>query len=408
MSSDISNSGHKPDGGSSQPKAPPASRPKFWNDPQKRSLLFQVLLLAVLGTFFYSIVNNTLTNLEQRGITTGFDFLFQEAGFGISQTLVDYTEESTYGMTFVIGLLNTILVAVMGIIAATILGFTIGVARLSDNWLISKISATYIEIFRNIPLLLQIFFWYFAVLRALPHPRQSLEFVGSFLNNRGLIVPAPVAESGFGLVLVALVFGCIASWFVVRWAHARQDRTGQQFHTVWACLGLIVGLPLLVFLFAGMPMSLDHPELKGFNFRGGITVIPELIALWLALTIYTASFIAETVRAGILAVSHGQTEAASALGLSKGKVLRFIVIPQSMRVIIPPLTSQYLNLTKNSSLATAIGYPDLVNVFAGTTLNQTGQAIEVIAMTMALYLTLSLVTSLFMNWYNARMQLTER
>jgi len=408
MSSNTSNPGHKPDGDSPQPKAAPENQTKFWNDPKKRSLLFQVLLLSVLGFFFYTVVSNTLNNLEQRGITTGFDFLTQTAGFGISQTLVEYTEESTYGMTFVVGLLNTILVAVMGIIAATILGFTMGVARLSDNWLISKIAATYIEIFRNIPLLLQIFFWYFAVLRTLPHPRQSMEFLGSFLNNRGLIIPSPVAEDGFGIVFAAFLVACVGSWLMARWAHKRQDATGQQFPIFWASVGLIVGLPLLMFLFAGMPMSLDHPELKGFNFRGGMTIIPELIALWLALTIYTASFIAETVRAGILAVSHGQTEAASALGLPKGKTLRFVIIPQAMRVIIPPLTSQYLNLTKNSSLATAIGYPDLVNVFAGTTLNQTGQAIEVIAMTMALYLALSLFMSLFMNWYNARMQLTER
>ncbi|MCV6612197.1 MAG: amino acid ABC transporter permease [Amphritea sp.] len=408
MSSDIPNSGHKPDGGSKQPKASPASRPKFWNDPQKRSLLFQTLLIASLGFFFYSVIDNTLTNLEQRGITTGFDFLTQEAGFGISMTLIDYTEASSYGATFVVGLLNTVLVAVLGIIAATILGFIIGVARLSDNWLISKIAAAYIETFRNLPLLLQIFFWYFAVLQTLPHPRQSLEFLGSFFNNRGLITPAPVPEDGFGLVWGALVVACVASWLMSRWAHKRQDLTGQQFPIFWASVGLIIGLPLLMFLLAGAPMSIDHPELKGFNFRGGLTIIPELIALWLALSIYTAAFIAETVRAGILAVSHGQTEAASALGLSKGKTLRFIVIPQAMRVIIPPLTSQYLNLTKNSSLATAVGYPDLVSVFAGTTLNQTGQAIEVIAMTMTVYLTLSLLTSLFMNWYNARMQLTER
>ena len=402
MSTDISNSGNAPKDN------PPESKPKFWNDPRKRALLFQLLLLCGLGVVFYIIVDNTLTNLEQRGITTGFDFLTQQAGFGVSLSLIEYTETATYGRTFVVGLLNTMLVAVMGIIGATILGFLLGVARLSDNWLISRISAVYIETFRNIPLLLQIFFWYFAVLRALPHPRQSLEFLGMFLNNRGFIMPAPVTGDGFELVTGALVAGILASWLVSRWAHKRQNDTGQQFPIFWASVGLIIGLPLLAFFVAGMPVSLDHPELKGFNFRGGMTVIPELIALWLALTIYTAAFIGETVRAGILAVSHGQTEAASALGLSKARILRFVVIPQSLRVIIPPLTSQYLNLTKNSSLATAIGYPDLVNVFAGTTLNQTGQAIEVIAMTMALYLALSLLTSLFMNWYNARIKLVER
>ncbi|MEH6575635.1 MAG: amino acid ABC transporter permease [Amphritea sp.] len=408
MSSDISNSGNTPQDNVPKGQLPPESKPKFWNDPRKRSLLFQILLLCGIGMVFYTIINNTLTNLDQRGITTGFDFISEKAGFGISMSLVEFTAESTYGWVFVIGLLNTILVAVLGIIGATILGFILGVARLSDNWLISKFSAVYIETFRNIPLLLQIFFWYFAVLRALPQPRQSIEFLGTFLNNRGFITPAPVAGEGFGLVVIALIVGILASWLTVRWAHKRQDESGKQFPILWTCVGLVVGLPLLAFFAAGMPISLDHPELKGFNFRGGLTIIPELIALWLALTIYTAAFIGETVRAGILAVSHGQTEAASALGLSKGRVLRFIVIPQAMRVIIPPLTSQYLNLTKNSSLATAIGYPDLVNVFAGTTLNQTGQAIEVIAMTMALYLTLSLLTSLFMNWYNAKMQLSER
>lgn len=408
MSSDISNSGHNPEGGPAKPKAPPLNKPKFWNDPKKRSLLFQVLLLSALGFVFYSIIDNTLTNLEQRGITTGFDFLTREAGFGIAMSLIDYTEASSYGMTFIVGLMNTILIALMGIFAATILGFLLGVARLSDNWLISKASTIYIETFRNIPLLLQIFFWYYAVLRTLPHPRQSMEFFGTFLNNRGFIMPAPVAEDGFGLVLFGFFAAIVGSWFLSRWSRKRQELTGQQFPVFLTSLGLIVGVPLILFMFSGMPLGLDHPELKGFNFKGGITVIPELIALWFALSIYTAAFIAETVRAGILAVSHGQTEAATALGMSKAKTLRLIVIPQALRVVIPPLTSQYLNLTKNSSLATAIGYPDLVNVFAGTTLNQTGQAIEVIAMTMAVYLTLSLLTSTFMNWYNSRIQLTER
>jgi general L-amino acid transport system permease protein len=308
----------------------------------------------------------------------------------------------------VVGLLNTIMVSVLGIIAATILGFILGIARLSDNWIVSRIAAVYIETFRNIPLLLQMFFWYFAVLRTLPSPRQSIEFLGSYLNIRGLSMPAPVPEEGFSLVVIVFFVGIVAAWLVSRWAHKRQDATGQTFPVFWTGVGLIIGLPLLTFFVAGMPVGLDHPELKGFNFRGGMTLIPELVALWLALSIYTAAFIAETVRAGILAVPHGQIEAASALGLPKVRTLRLIIIPQAMRVIIPPLTSQYLNLTKNSSLATAIGYPDLVAVFAGTTLNQTGQAIEVIMMTMAVYLTLSIVTSVFMNWYNKRMALVER
>lgn len=386
----------------------PGKNVKFWNDPAKRALLFQILLILVLGSFIWFIVDNTLNNLEQRGITTGFSFLGQEAGFGIPLSLIEYSEVSSYGRTFLVGLLNTVLVSLLGIIAATILGFILGVARLSDNWLIAKLSAIYIEIFRNIPLLLQIFFWYFAVLRALPSPRQSIEFLGSYLNIRGLSMPAPVAEPGFHLVWVALAVAVVASGFLTRWAHKRQDATGQIFPTPWVVAGLIIGLPLLTFLLSGAPLSLDHPELRGFNFRGGMTIIPEFVALWLALTIYTAAFIAETVRGGILAVPYGQIEAASALGLPKRRTLRLIVIPQAMRVIIPPLTSQYLNLTKNSSLATAIGYPDLVSVFAGTTLNQTGQAIEIISMTMAVYLTLSILTSLFMNWYNKRVALVER
>ncbi|MBN3564568.1 amino acid ABC transporter permease [Aliamphritea spongicola] len=388
--------------------APVGEKTRFWNDPAKRAILFQVLLIGAILLFAGFLISNTLNNLEQRGITTGFGFLSQKAGFGIPLTLIEYNEASTYGATFWVGLLNTLLVSVLGIIAATILGFIMGVARLSDNWLIAKLSSVYIEVFRNIPLLLQIFFWYFAVLRTLPSPRQSIEFMGSFLNIRGLSMPAPVAESGFSLVVGAFVVGIVLTFVMTRWAHKRQDETGQIFPTFWAGIGLIVGLPLVVFLFAGMPMHLDYPVLKGFNFRGGMTLIPELVALWLALTIYTAAFIAETVRAGILAVPKGQLEAAFALGLPKVRTLRLIVIPQAMRVIIPPLTSQYLNLAKNSSLAAAVAYPDLVAVFAGTTLNQTGQAVEIMSMTMAVYLTMSILTSLFMNWYNKRMSLIER
>jgi general L-amino acid transport system permease protein len=380
----------------------------FWNDPGKRALLFQILMALGIAAFLLVIINNTLSNLEQRGITTGFAFLNVEAGFGILQTLIPYTEADSYGRTFFVGLLNTILVSVLGIIAATFLGFFLGVGRLSKNWLIAKLCTVYIEIFRNIPLLLQIFFWYFAVLRTLPSPRQSMEFFGSFLNVRGLYVPEPVGTEGFGYVWIAFFIGLIATYLMQKWATRRQEATGQDFPVLYASIGLIVGLPLVVFLLMGMPLTLEHPELKGFNFVGGMTLIPELMALWLALTIYTAAFIAEIVRGGILSVPNGQLEAASALGLPRGRTLRFIIIPQAMRVIIPPLTSQYLNLTKNSSLATAIGYPDLVSVFAGTTLNQTGQAIEVIFMTMAVYLTLSVLTSIFMNWYNSRKALIER
>ncbi|WP_207062124.1 amino acid ABC transporter permease [Motiliproteus sp. SC1-56] len=387
----------------------PSSKPKFWNDPDKRAMLFQVLMILAIVGFFYYVINNALTNLDNRGITTGFGFLSQAAGFDILLTLVPFDSSYSFGRTFIVGLLNTLLVSFLGIILATLLGFVMGVARLSHNWLVAKVAAVYIETFRNIPLLLQIFFWYVAVLQTLPSPRQSIELgAGSFLNIRGLYIPSPVFESGFSAVVIALVATIIGIVFLVRWNHKRQDATGKYFPVGWASLALLIVVPGLVFLLAGSPLSWDYPELRGFNFRGGTTIIPELIALLLALTIYTGTFIAETVRAGILAVSHGQTEAAHALGLSNSRTLRLVVIPQAMRVIIPPLTSQHLNLIKNSSLATAIGYPDLVSVFMGTTLNQTGQAIEIIFMTMAVYLTINLLVSLFMNWYNKRVALVER
>ena len=379
-----------------------------WNDPRLRALVFQALFLAAVLALAGFIVHNTLANLASRGISTGFGFLSTEAGFGIIQTLIDYSETSTFGRTFIVGLLNTLLVSLLGIVLATLLGFVIGVARLSGNWLVAKLAAAYVEIFRNIPLLLQIFFWYFAVLRALPRPRDSLALGDvAFLNLRGLYLPRPLLEPGFGWVLAAAAAGLLAALLLARWAK-RQLTTGRGFPTARAVLGLVVLPPVLAFAATGGPLGWELPALKGFNFRGGVTVIPELAALLLALSIYTAAFIAEIVRAGILAVPKGQTEAAAALGLKRGQVLRLVVIPQALRVIIPPLTSQYLNLLKNSSLATAIGYPDLVNVFAGTTLNQTGQAVEVIAMTMAVYLTISLAISLLMNWYNARIALTER
>lgn len=390
-----------------QDEAP--TKPPFWNDPEKRALIFQVLIVAAVFAFFAYIFNNTLHNLEKRGISTGFDFLSNEAGFGILMSLIPYDETYSFGRTFLVGLLNTILVSFLGIIFATIIGFIMGIARLSKNWLINKIATVYIETFRNIPLLLQILFWYFAMLPLLPHPKQSMSVGESFfLNSRGFYMPAPVFESAFIWVLAAFIVAVVAVIFIVRWARKRQAATGQQFHTVWVSLAILLGLPLLVYLLSGMPLSWDLPALKGFNFKGGMTIIPELAALLLALSIYTASFIAEIVRSGIQAVSHGQTEAASALGLRPGKTLQLVIIPQAMRVIIPQLTSQYLNLTKNSSLAAAVGYPDLVAVFAGTTLNQTGQAVEIIFMTMMVYLTISLLISLFMNWYNNKMALVER
>ncbi|MEH6470784.1 MAG: amino acid ABC transporter permease [Halopseudomonas sp.] len=386
----------------------PSSKPKFWNDPDKRAMLFQVLMvLTVLGFFAY-IISNALYNLESRGITTGFGFLSQSAGFEILLSLIPFDATYSFGRTFIVGLLNTLLVAALGVIFATIIGFVMGIARLSQNWLINKVATAYIEIFRNIPLLLQILFWYVAVLQPLPLPRASIELGGAFLNNRGLYMPWPIFESGFSLVMIALAIAIAAIVVLSRWNKKRQDATGQRFPIFWTSLGLLIGLPLLAYLLAGSPMSWDQPVLKGFNFKGGGVIIPELMALLIALSVYTGTFIAEIVRSGILAVSSGQSEAAHALGLSRAKTLRLIVVPQSMRVIIPPLTSQYLNLIKNSSLATAIGYPDLVSVFMGTTLNQTGQAIEIIFMTMAVYLTINLVVSMLMNIYNKRMALVER
>jgi len=387
----------------------PVKKTAWWNNAHNRALMFQALLAIAVVLFLFYIGNNALNNLAQRGITTGFAFLKQKAGFGIIQSLIPYDESNTYGRTFVVGLLNTVLVSVLGIFCATILGFIVGVARLSSNWLISKMAAIYIEIFRNLPLLLQIFFWYFAVLRTLPSPRNSMHLgEWAFLNIRGIYIPRPLYEQGFGLVVSALLFSVLAIIVLVRWAKRRQEKTGKQFPVLLTSLGIITTLPLITYFSAGSPLHWELPQLKGFNFRGGITIIPELAALLVALTVYTASLIAEIVRSGILSVSHGQTEAAYALGLLPGKTLRLVIIPQSMRVIIPQMTSQYLNLIKNSSLATAIGYPDLVAVFAGTTLNQAGQAIEIIAMTMAVYLTLSLTISYFMNWYNARSMLKER
>ncbi|APU73907.1 amino acid ABC transporter permease [Vibrio parahaemolyticus] len=387
---------------------PSGSKSLIYN-PAFRSAIFQIIAIAALVFFFYTIINNALNNLDARGIATGFGFLNQEAGFGIGLTLIEYNETYSYGRTFIVGLLNTALVSVLGIILATAIGFTMGVARLSTNWLVSRLAAVYIETFRNIPLLLQIFFWYFAVLQALPSARQSLSLGEAiFLNVRGLYFPAPVFNEGSGVVIAAFVIGLVATISISIWARNKQRLTGQQTPMGRIGLGLLVGLPLLVYFVAGMPISLEYPELKGFNFKGGISIIPELAALLLALSVYTAAFIAEIVRSGINAVSHGQTEAAMSLGLPRAKTLKLVVIPQALRIIIPPLTSQYLNLTKNSSLAMAIGYPDLVSVFAGTTLNQTGQAIEIIAMTMGVYLTLSLLTSALMNLYNRKVALVER
>jgi general L-amino acid transport system permease protein len=383
-------------------------RASFLNDPKVRSRIAQIVFLLLLFWLGYEIVHNTSANLAKLGKNVDFRFLSNTAGFDIIQRPIEYSRESTYLSAVVVGFINTVIVAILGIVFATIIGFIIGVMRLSSNWLLSKMATGYVEIVRNIPLLLQILFWYTAVLKPLPGPRESLSFLGfAYLNNRGLIIPRPIWAEGSAFVGIAFIVGCIGAIAVSRWARKRQERTGEQFHSFWTGLGLIIGLPLIAFLLAGLPVSFEYPELKGFNFVGGTTVLPELISLLLALSIYTASFIAEIVRAGIMAVSHGQSEAAHALGLRAQPTLRLVVIPQALRVIIPPLTSQYLNLTKNSSLAVAIAYPDLV-AMGGVVMNQSGRAVEIVIIWMIVYLALSLLTSLLMNWYNARVRLVER
>nr|WP_321444651.1 amino acid ABC transporter permease [uncultured Cohaesibacter sp.] len=391
-------------------KAGDASSAKgsIFNDPKVRGYIYQIVLIGVLVYLIWSIVQNTSHNLEKQNIASGFGFLDNTAGFLPNQSLIDLSATSTYAQALLAGLLNTLLIAVIGVFFATIVGFLVGIARLSKNWVISKMATVYIETVRNVPLLLQLFFWYFAVLRTVPHPKQSLDFGGGFfLNNRGFFMPQPVFGEGSSLILYALIVAILGIFILSRWAKKRQLATGERFPVFTTSIAILIGLPLLAYFVAGMPITYDLPALKGFNFAGGMKVIPEFVGLLLALTIYTGAFIAEIVRAGILAVSHGQTEAASALGLRPGPTLRLIIVPQAMRVIIPPLTSQYLNLTKNSSLAVAIAYPDIVSV-GGTVLNQTGQAIEVIGIWMLVYLSLSLITSMLMNWYNRSIALVER
>ena len=381
----------------------------FWYDQRVRGILFQVLVLLALLAFAAFIAYNTAQNLQRRGIASGFGFLWNTSGFDISFTLIPYKATDTYGRVLLVGILNTLFVSSIGVVLATVLGFVVGILRLSRNWLIARLATVYIETLRNIPLLLQIIFWYFAVLAALPGVRQSSLWFGFFsLNQRGFYMPAPVLEPGFSWVLASLVVAIGAAFAIGRWARLRRERTGQPFPTLRVNVALIVLLPAAVALLLGIPWSWEYPELAGFNYRGGTVLVPELLALLLALTLYTSAFIAEIVRSGILAVSRGQTEAAMAMGLRPGQVTRLVILPQALRVIVPPLTSQYLNLTKNSSLAIAIAYPELVAVFAGTTLNQTGQAIETIAITMLVYLTISLSISAFMNWYNRRIALVER
>ncbi len=394
--------GKEPEGLKEQAAVP------FWNDPGKRSILYQIGVALMVGLLGYYLISNTLANLERQAIATGFGFLEKESAFEIGESLVSYSAADSYGRALVVGALNTMLVALIGITLTVILGTLIGIARLSSNWLISKMAGVYIEVFQDIPILLQLFFWYALFYNVLPAPKLALHpFAGLFLSNRGLVFAVPESHASHKYMALAFVVGCIAVYFLRRWAKKRQAKTGKPFAVFRVSLGILIGLPLLTWMIGGAPTGMNIPVLKGFNFKGGINVSPEFTALLLGLVLYTAAFVAEVVRAGIQSVSKGQTEAAMSMGLKPSLILKLVILPQALRVIIPPLTSQMLNLTKNSSLAVAIGYPDFVSV-AGTTINQTGQAIEGVALMMFVYLILSLLTSAFMNLYDKRMKLVER
>ncbi|WP_341704585.1 amino acid ABC transporter permease [Ferrovibrio sp.] len=379
-----------------------------WNDPDVRSVVYQVVALGLVALVGWFLISNTLHNLSVRNIASGFGFMEREAGFAIGESPIAFGPENTYGRAVLVGLLNTLRIAAVGIILATIIGTIVGIARLSKNWLIARLATVYVEVVRNVPLLLQLFFWYAVITETLPGPRQAIDAgLGIFISNRGIKFPAPTDHIAFDLAAFGFLLAIVLAVAVSHWAKKRQDATGQPFPVWWTGLGLIIGMPVLGWLVGGAPMELDMPVLRGFNFSGGATLTPEFAALLAGLVIYTAGFVAEVVRAGIQAVNYGQWEAAGALGLSRTRTLRLVVLPQSLRVIIPPMTSQYLNLTKNSSLAVAIGYPDIVSI-ANTTLNQTGQAIEGIMIIMAVYLSISLSISVFMNWYNKHIALVER
>ncbi|WP_149538619.1 amino acid ABC transporter permease [Siccirubricoccus phaeus] len=389
-------------------RAPPKRPIRLsWSDERVRAIVWQALVVGIIGFIVWWLWSNTAHNLEVRRIATGFGFLGREAGLPIAEHVIDYSPTDTYFRALLVGFLNTLKVAVIGILLATILGTLIGIARLSRNWLLAKLAAVYVEVIRDLPLLLQLLFWY-AILQGLPGPRQAIHpAAGVYLSNRGLKLPWIEWQDAHSYALLTFLVGTLFTWLYRRAAVAQQMQDGQP-RKVWpVALGLMLALPIAVWWAAGAPWAVDWPELRGFNFRGGLTVSPEYFALLLGLVLYTAGFIAEIVRAGILAVPQGQWEAAQALGLHAGQVLRQIVLPQALRVIVPPMTSQYLNITKNSSLAVAIGYQDIVSI-ANTTLNQTGQAIEGIAIIMLVYLSISLSISLFMNWYNARIALVER
>nr|WP_051311334.1 amino acid ABC transporter permease [Bradyrhizobium sp. Cp5.3] len=386
--------------------APTKASPFY--DPKLRSIVVQGVIIVLLVSGLWWISDNTIENLRRSNIPTGFEFLNGRSGFEIPDRLIDYSSESSYGRALLVGIVNTARVAVLGIIAATIIGFMVGIGRLSSNWMIRKLATVYIEVFRNIPLLLVILFWYQGVLALLPNVRGSLSLpFGSYLNNRGLYLPRLIWSQGAWVIIAGLMAAIVLSWYVARRGHARQMATGQQFPVFWVSVALLIGFPLLGCALAGFPMTVEFPQKGTFMLTGGLNVKPEFLSLLLALSFYTAAFIAEIVRAGIQGVPKGQTEAYSALGVRSGQGLRLVIIPQALRIIIPLLTSQYLNLTKNSSLAVAVGYADLYAV-GGTILNQTGRAIEVVVIFMVVYLGLSILTSLVMNWFNVKLALRQR
>ncbi|OGP77277.1 MAG: amino acid ABC transporter permease [Deltaproteobacteria bacterium RBG_16_49_23] len=380
----------------------------FWLDPRKRAIFFQLLTFCMVGFLAYYLVSNTLINLERQKIASGFGFLHKESSFEIGESLIPYSAASTYTRALLVGALNTVKVAFIGIVITIFLGTIIGVARLSSNWLVSKLAAIFIEVMQDIPVLLQLFFWYALFCETLPSPQEALTpGAGISVCNRGVAFTIPEAHPAHRYMLLAILAGCVIIYLMRRWARKRQEKTGQFFPTFRVGIALLLGLPFVTWLTFGAPLKMDVPVLEGFNFQGGVMVSPEFIALLMGLILYTSAFVAEVVRAGIQSVSKGQKEAAMSIGLRPSLVLNLVILPQALRVIVPPLTSQMLNLTKNSSLAVAIGYPDFVSV-ANTTINQTGQSIEGVALIMAVYLFFSLSTSAFMNWYNKRVALVER
>ncbi len=378
-----------------------------------KKILPQLLTLLVVILIFGFFSYNAQVNMENRGITFGYDFLSQESSFDVQFSLIEFDGSHSYFRAYLVGLLNTILVSVIGIIFATIIGVVVGIARLSNNYLINKTAAVYVEFFRNIPLLLQIFFWYFAALRALPLPQDTEPMFGVFfLTIKGFFVPAFVWNN-LDIFIYSIIAAIISIIFIRIYARKKQENEGIQIPVLSISIGLLLILPIFSFLFGGVDASVEVPVIKqlsqsGFTYEGGIKLPPELISLALALSLYTATFIAECVRAGVQGVSKGQKEAAASIGLTPNQVLKLVVMPQALRIIIPPTTNQYLNLTKNSSLAAAIAYPDLVLVFAGTALMQTGRAIEIVSITMLTYLSLSISISILMNWYNKKIAIKEK